>query len=87
MKPHSQEVTSIQLNPSEDMIITGGKDNSIFIYKIVPYREYIQIEPVGLLPVAGPVQNISWKPNVVSKLLEYVSLNYIFYVLYGLTHF
>jgi hypothetical protein len=50
------------------MILSGGLDKSIFMYKIVPYMDYIEIEPIGLLAFSGPIQSITWKPNTVSKI-------------------
>ncbi|XP_054287680.1 cilia- and flagella-associated protein 44-like [Macrosteles quadrilineatus] len=69
VKSHTAPVTVVGLNPRGNILVSGGKDCTIFIYQILPKREYIVLLPVGYLQLPGPVTHITWRPKLAATAL------------------
>lgn len=66
LKPHSSGITSITLNESKDVLVTGGKDKTVFIFSIdkpKSEQEYVKIFPVGFVTVDFVPSAFNWNPS------------------------
>ncbi|XP_028044392.1 cilia- and flagella-associated protein 44-like [Rhopalosiphum maidis] len=60
-KPHKSSISYLSLNNSARILICGGDDKTIFVYKIKTGP--IKLSPIGFFPLPGKVTFIHWKPS------------------------
>ncbi|XP_055535978.1 cilia- and flagella-associated protein 44 isoform X2 [Wyeomyia smithii] len=63
IKSHSKEITALTINHRETVLVSGSKDNSIFVHQTVRKFPNVTIDPIGLVYTPSPVYTINWKPN------------------------
>lgn len=61
-KPHSSAVTSINVNQANELLVTGGEDNTVFVYRL---QDTGQLSPLGYLQLTGPARCLTWTPDKV----------------------
>ncbi|XP_011307884.1 uncharacterized protein [Fopius arisanus] len=69
VKPHTNEVTTLTLNVSSKLLITGSEDSTIFLFSIQNYAERINLIPIGFIKVPSGITRINWKPDNSSTIL------------------
>lgn len=67
IKPHSQPLTCISMNPTNSVLVTGGTDSTIFIFKLDIKLDCAVLVPIGYVPSPDVPSCIIWKPDYVSR--------------------
>lgn len=65
IKSHSTPVTTLALNASGKILVSGSEDKTIFVHQIVQHKPYIRIIPIGLVKMPSPVAAMAWNPDFV----------------------
>lgn len=65
IKSHSAPVTTLSLNASGTILVTGSEDKTIFVHQIVQHKSYIKIIPIGLVKMPSTVAAMDWNPDFV----------------------
>lgn len=66
LKPHNKRITAMSLNYSNNLLVTGSEDSTIFVFLIDRTNTYPSLIPVGFIKTPSIVTCITWKPESVS---------------------
>ncbi|KYN07248.1 WD repeat-containing protein 52 [Cyphomyrmex costatus] len=69
IKPHKMAITAMSLNPSCNLLVTGGEDSIVFNFKVVITETFPVITPIGFIKVPSGVTYFTWKPQYETTLL------------------
>ncbi|XP_070154334.1 cilia- and flagella-associated protein 44 isoform X2 [Polyergus mexicanus] len=69
IKPHKMAITTMSLNPSCSLLVTGSEDSTIFSFTIIVTNTYPVITPVGFIKVPSGVTCLAWKPQCETTIL------------------
>ncbi|XP_018302310.1 uncharacterized protein [Mycetomoellerius zeteki] len=69
IKPHKMAITAMSLNPSCNLLVTGGEDSIVFNFKIVITETFPAITPIGFIKVPSGITCLTWKPQCETTLL------------------
>ncbi|KAK9870280.1 hypothetical protein WA026_006367 [Henosepilachna vigintioctopunctata] len=64
IKPHSAAVSAISVDPNNSILVSGGEDSTIFVFKIQLQQECAFLVPIGFVPCPDIPSCIIWKPHV-----------------------
>ncbi|XP_035299446.1 cilia- and flagella-associated protein 44 [Cricetulus griseus] len=56
-KPHTAEVTALAYERGGEILVTGSKDNTVFLFEVE--KDY---RPIGYFNTPGPVCQLTWSP-------------------------
>ncbi|KYN44488.1 WD repeat-containing protein 52 [Trachymyrmex septentrionalis] len=69
IKPHKMAITAMSLNPSCNLLVTGGEDSIVFNFEIVITETFPVITPIGFIKVPSGITCFTWKPQCETTLL------------------
>ncbi|KYN22810.1 WD repeat-containing protein 52 [Trachymyrmex cornetzi] len=69
IKPHKMAITTMSLNPSCNLLVTGGEDSIVFNFKIAITETFPVITPIGFIKVPSGITCLTWKPQCKTTLL------------------
>lgn len=62
LKPHTADLTTLAIDNSGKILASGGKDRTIFFFRLGE-----TLEPIGYVEVPGPVSHIQWSPETFDE--------------------
>ncbi|KOB66841.1 Uncharacterized protein OBRU01_20689, partial [Operophtera brumata] len=62
LKPHSKSVTQISINYERTLLVTCGKDSTIFMYKLELGTPFT-LQRLGFIETPNNVEYMTWKPD------------------------
>lgn len=71
-KPHTAAVTAISVNQPNELLVTGGEDNTVFVYRLLDTG---QLSPLGYWLLTGPARCLTWTPGKVTNTYKIKSTN------------
>ncbi|XP_046813293.1 cilia- and flagella-associated protein 44 isoform X2 [Vespa crabro] len=69
LKPHSQSINVMSVNPSYSLLVTGSDDSTIFVFNICTTSTYPTLQPIGYIKMPSGITCMMWKPEHESTLL------------------
>ncbi|XP_047346729.1 cilia- and flagella-associated protein 44 isoform X2 [Vespa velutina] len=69
LKPHSQSINVMSMNPSYSLLVTGSDDSTIFVFNICTTSTYPTLQPIGYIKMPSGITCMMWKPEHESTLL------------------
>lgn len=66
IKGHSKSITRMTVNPSNTLLVTGGLDRLIFVYKLSQKNEplgLVHIHPIGFVELKHIPYSFNWKDS------------------------
>ncbi|XP_015588735.2 uncharacterized protein LOC107264707 [Cephus cinctus] len=63
VRPHKMPITSMSLNNTHSLLVTGSEDDTIFVFFVNTTATYPILVPIGFVKVPSPVTCMTWKPN------------------------
>lgn len=79
IKSHSAPVTTLALNASGSILVSGSEDKTIFVHQIVQHKPYMKIIPIGLVKMPSTVAAMDWNPDFVIILFIYRRCSWLRY--------
>ena len=71
-KPHTKEITVMSLNSANDLLVTGSKDCTIFVFLIEKSSTYPSLIPIGFIKTPSGITCLNWKVEFVSLLSNHI---------------
>ncbi|KAI4496377.1 hypothetical protein M0804_000187 [Polistes exclamans] len=69
LKPHSQSINVMSVNPSCSLLVTGSDDSTIFVFNISTTVTYPTLQPIGYINMPSEITCMTWRPKHESMLL------------------
>lgn len=69
LKSHSKAITKFSINPTETILVSGSKDNTIFIHQLFQQETFVKLIPIGLVAIDSPCTSINWKPDYMATIM------------------
>ncbi|KAF7417837.1 hypothetical protein HZH68_000490 [Vespula germanica] len=66
LKPHSQSINVMSMNPSYSLLVTGSDDSTIFVFNISTTSTYPTLQPIGYIKMPSGITCMTWKPKHVN---------------------
>ncbi|KAK2582044.1 hypothetical protein KPH14_002749 [Odynerus spinipes] len=63
LKPHSQSINVMSVNPSCSLLVTGSDDSTIFVFNICTTTMYPTLVPIGYIKMPSGISCMTWKPE------------------------
>ncbi|XP_033224478.1 cilia- and flagella-associated protein 44 isoform X2 [Belonocnema kinseyi] len=69
IKPHTKKITTISLNPSNILLLTGSEDSTIFVFFVEKTKTYPSLFPIGFVKTPSGITCLMWKPEFSTTVL------------------
>ncbi|XP_032671308.1 cilia- and flagella-associated protein 44 isoform X3 [Odontomachus brunneus] len=69
IRPHRMAITSMSLNSSCNLLVTGSEDSTVFSFNVAVTGTPAVITPIGFVEVPSGVTCLTWKPHCDTTLL------------------